>query len=321
MSFLTKISHIFSKNHATHRVGIAVQNQRLAVSSIPQVQQNKQSKDHDLAKVMFKQAEVISNDYLNTIRTIHDTESLNGQAYIVLSEAQSQIVQVDKPNLPDNELNAALKWLIKDLVTISPDNMTVDYFDVPPLTGRKEKINVVCAPTNELKKLVEATERHGLKINSITTQEFAFANLLPPQKEAVLLICQQPNADIVLIIVKQQQLFFHRRLRGFANIASKSAEELLFSVIDDLSLEVQRSTDYFERQLKQAPIKSIKVLMPIAFEHIVVDKLAENSSVPVSLLEIPRPYHHQRDFATVIGASLVDAPFDMESSEEAVHAS
>ena len=54
-----------------------------------------------------------------------------------------------------------------------------------------------------------------------------------------------PHEEIVLIIVKQQQIFFHRRLRGFANIATKSAEELAFSVIDEISLEIQRSTDLF----------------------------------------------------------------------------
>jgi MSHA biogenesis protein MshI len=51
----------------------------------------------------------------------------------------------------------------------------------------------------------------------------------------------------------------------------------------------------------------------------VVDKLAENSSVPVSLLEMPRPYHQQRAFATAIGASLESTAFDVEHSEELVN--
>jgi MSHA biogenesis protein MshI len=179
----------------------------------------------------------------------------------------------------------------------------------------------VCAPANELKKLVEVTEQKGLKINHITTQEFAFANLLPAQSDAILLVCQQPKEEIVLIIIKHQQLFFHRRLRGFANIATKSAEELSYSVIDEISLEIQRSSDYFERQLKQAPIKAIKVLLPIELENVVVEKLADNSSVPVSLLEIPRPFHQQREFATAISVSLQSTAFDVESSKELINAS
>ena len=66
---------------------------------------------------------------------------------------------------------------------------------------------------------------------------------------------------------------------------------------------------YFERQLKQAPIKAIKVLLPIELEDRIVNKLVENSSVPVSLLEIPRPYEQHRAFATAIGASLENTAF------------
>jgi MSHA biogenesis protein MshI len=320
MSFLTKITQLFKKSHSTHRVGIALQHQRLAVSSIPQVHVA-QNDEHNSAKVLFEKVEVIANDYASAIKSLHARSPIDGSAFLVLGEAQSQIVQVDKPNLPDNEINAALKWLVKDLVTIAPDNMILDYYDVPLLTGRQEKVNVVCAPANELKKLVEVTEQNGLKISHITTQEFAFANLLPAQNDAILLVCQQPNEEIVLIIIKHQQLFFHRRLRGFANIATKSAEELSYSVIDEISLEIQRSSDYFERQLKQAPIKAIKVLLPIELENMVVEKLADNSLVPVSLLEIPRPFHQQREFATAIGVSLQSTAFDVESSEELVNAS
>ena len=321
MSFLTKITQLFKKSKSTHRIGIALQHQSLAVSSIPQVNVDEHREDHNSAKVLFEHIEVIANDYASAIKSLHASSQLDGVVFLVLGESQSQIVQVDKPNLPDNEINAALKWLVKDLVTIAPENMIVDYYDMPILTGRQEKVNVVCAPANELKKLVKVTEQNGLRISHITTQEFAFANLLPAQKDAVLLVCQQPNEEIVLIIVKQQQIFFHRRLRGFANIATKSAEELSFTIIDEISLEIQRSSDYFERQLKQAPIKAIKVLLPIEFENLVVEKLADNSLVPVSLLEIPRPFHQQRGFATAIGVSLQTTALNIESSEELVNAS
>ena len=183
----------------------------------------------------------------------------------------------------------------------------------PPCWVAKKKINVVCAPLDELKKLVAATEQGNVKVSAITTQEFAFANLLTPQHDANLLVCQQPNEEITLLIVKQKQIFFYRRLRGFAQIATKTADELSFSIIDDISLEIQRSTDYFERQLKQAPIKEIKVLLPIALESICVEKLAQNSAVPVSLLELPHPYHEHREYAAAIGACLEDIPYSNEA--------
>lgn len=316
MSFLTKLSQVFSKNKSSQRLAFAFQQQGVSLCSIPALTEGGAIDVQQAAKVTFQFEKVIAANFSQAIANLHDKCELTGSASLVLNEAQSQVVQVDKPSLPDNEINGALKWQIKDLVSIAPENMVLDYYDAPILSGGKEKINVVCAPLDELKKLVEATEQGSVKITRITTQEFAFANLLPVQNDAKLLMCQQPNEEIVLLIVKQGKIFFHRRLRGFGQVASKSLEELNFSVVDNLSLEIQRSTDYFERQLKQAPIKGIEVLLPIELENALIDKLAKNFAVPVSLLEIPRPYHQHREFAAAIGASMAGLSLNEEAIVE-----
>jgi len=313
MFFLTKISQLFSKNSSNQRLGIAFQQQGVSMCSIPQQNLDNIVNKNNEGKVIFEHHKANSARFSKAIQTLHNNNDLEGAACLVLSEAQSQVVQIDKPSLPDNEMNSALKWQIKDLVSIAPNNMVLDYYDAPLLAGGKDKINVVCASLDELKKLVEATEQGAVKVSAITTQEFAFSNLLPPQRDANLLVCQQPNEEIVLLIVKQGKIYFQRRLRGFSQIAHKTAEELSFSVIDDISLEIQRSTDYFERQLKQAPIKGIRVLLPIELESVFVEKLAENSAVPVTLLELPRSYSLYREYAAAIGASVDNTPYNIET--------
>ena len=241
--------------------------------------------------------------------------ALAGQCHIVLNAQQSQIVQVDKPSVPAAEINGALKWQIKDLVSISPENMVLDYFDGPTLAGGKDKINVVCSSVNDLKKIVTAANQGEMDVTSITIAEFAFANLLPVQNDACLLVCQQPNEEIVLLIVKQGKLYFHRRLRGFSQIGSKTEDELSMTVIDNLSLEIQRSSDYFERQLKQASIRNIKVLLPISSEGFFARKLSENSHIPVTLLDLPQAYKEQREYAAAIGATMYGAKVTEQSQE------
>lgn len=304
MSLTKKISQFFSSNKSSQHIAIAFQQRGISLCSIPAHKSEKNQVDDSNTKVIFKHEKANVASFVKAIEKIHSTDDLEGTATIVLSEAQSQIVQVDKPSVPEKEINSALKWQIKELVSISPNNMLIDYYDAPTLAGGKEKINVVCAPLDELKALVLATEESKVKVGAIITQEFAFANLLPYQNDATLLVCQQPEEEIVLIIVKQQQIFFHRRLRGFSQISTKSADEISTTLIDNLSLEIQRSTDYFERQLKQAPIKAIKVLLPIGLETMFAEKLAEYTTAPVSLLDLPRPYHQNRDFAAAIGATL-----------------
>jgi MSHA biogenesis protein MshI len=294
MSIITRIKNIFSKVKATDLIGIALRKQSISYF-VKKTNKNKcevfENKDNSIAKAL---------------KALVSVEPLPGQCHLVLAHVHSQIVQVDKPNVPLAEIKAALKWQIKDLVSIAPENMMLDYFDGPTLAGGHEKINVVCVAKNDLMALVSIFNNAQLNINSITTEEFAFASLLPLERYAVLFVCQQPNEEINLLIVKNGQLFFSRRLRGFADIANKGEDELTMGIIDSLSLEIQRSTDYFERQLKQAPIKTIEILLPMAQEAFLASKLAENTNVEVKLFAMPETLENLRGSAVAIGATQLN---------------
>ncbi len=294
MSIITRIKNVFSKAKSADLIGVALRQQSISYF----VKKPNENKSESI--------ETKANPIAKTLQYVVDNKSLSGQCHLVLSNAHSQIVQVDKPKVPDAEMNAALKWQIKDLVSIAPDNMALDYFDGPTLAGGHEKINVVCVAKNDLIELITILAEDELNLASITTEEFAFASLLPIQEDAVLLVCQQPNEEVNLLIVKNGQLFFSRRLRGFAQIANKSEDELSMGIIDSLSLEIQRSTDYFERQLKQAPIKAIEILIPVKTEAFLARKLAENTNVEVKLFAMPTSLEALRGNAVAIGATQLN---------------
>ena len=294
MSIITRIKSIFSKPKSTDSIGIALRQHSIAFFA------------RNVSANKCESAEVKAQPLVTTLKNMVSEHALQGQCHIVLSNVQSQIVQVDRPSVPDTEINAALKWQIKDLVNIAPDNMVLDYFDGPTLAGGVEKVNVVCAPKNDLVELVSTLSTDDLSVATITTEEFAFASLIPVQQDAVLLVCQQPNEEINLLIIKNGQLFFSRRLRGFSQIAMKNEDELSMSVVDTLSLEIQRSTDYFERQLKQAPIKTIEVLVPMDNEAFLARKLAENTNVEVKLFAMPDTFENQREKAVAIAATQLN---------------
>jgi MSHA biogenesis protein MshI len=294
MTIITRIKNVFSKVKPTDLIGVALRQQSIS---------------YFVRKANESKCEVFENKgntIAKALKALVNVEPLPGQCHLVLAHAHSQIVQVDKPNVPAAEIKAALKWQIKDLVSIAPENMILDYFDGPTLAGGHEKVNVVCVAKNDLMALVSIFNDAQLNINSITTEEFAFASLLPLQEDAVLFVCQQPNEEINLLIVKNGQLFFSRRLRGFAQIVNKSQDELSMGIIDSLSLEIQRSTDYFERQLKQAPIKIIEILLPVEQEAFLASKLAENTNVEVKLFAMPETLESLRGSAVAIGATQLN---------------
>ena len=308
---------MFLKNQSDQIVGVSLQQKSLSLCIIPPENTAPKSALIGSEQAIFKRRDVELSDFASVMDDLKNQYDLTYQCHLVLNSTQSQIVQVEKPNIPEGEILAALKWQVKDLVSIAPENMVLDYFDVPLLIGGVEKINVVCAPLNELKKMVAVLNSTSASIVNILTEEFAFAKLLPVQNDACLLVCQQPNEDVVLLIIKQGKLFFHRRLHGFNQIANKSEDELSMLFVDTLALEIQRSSDYFERQLKQAPIKDIKVLLPIKLESFFARKLAENSHIPVSLLALPEAYQAYREYACAIGATITQASF-VEVNQEGV---
>lgn len=296
MSIIARINKLFSPAEPSGSLGVCLQQQALTFCSLEENQNAK-----------FYRSDVFDNQYVAAFSQSKEKINLTGQCHIVLSAKQNQLIQVDKPKVPVEEINAAIKWQIKDLVSIAPDDMIVDYYDGPVMGAGLEKINVVCAAKSELLPLVERIHKDQRPIKTITVEEFAFASLCPIEDEARLIVCQQPNEEILLIIVKNGELYFQRRLRGMATIASKSEDELSMGIIDSLSLEIQRSTDYFERQLKQAPIRSIEVLVPMANEAFLARKLAENTNVPVNLFTMPEGYSEHREYAACIGATMLNS--------------
>ncbi len=293
MALNIKIKKFFSKNKSTHNFGVSLRQQSLAFCHTSDAGESKCQK-------------VVCDNPVHGLSTLKKKYEVEGGSLVVLSSRQYQILQVNKPNVPDSEILGALKWQIKDLVPYSPENMILDYFDGPTLIGTEEKISVVCAETSVLKEIIERLNKEDLSVKMITIAEFAFARLLPIQNSPCLLVCQREDEEILLLIVQDGHVYFHRRLRGYVQIATKNEDELMMTVIDPLSLEIQRSIDYFERQLKQAPIKSIKIIIPINNEGFLARKLAENTHIPVDLLSMPTGFEQQREFASAVGATMLN---------------
>jgi len=291
-----KITQLFSKAESMDHLGVVLRQGEIVYCHLPKNQ-----------PARVDTIKLGANNYLQALEQV--SSEVSGQCHLILSTEQYQIIQIDRPNVPDEEMHGALKWQVKDQVSFAPDEMVLDYYDGPTLAGGVEKLNVVCASSIALKKIISPLMNDNVQLKTITTPEFAFANLVPVQSDACLLVCQQPNEEILLLIVKSGQLFFHRRLRGFTRIDQASEQELSMGLIDSLSLEIQRSTDYFERQLKQAPIKSIQLVLPIHTEAYLAEKLAENTHIPVQILALPEPFFAQsstqKPYAVAIAASML----------------
>lgn len=206
---------------------------------------------------------------------------------LVLGSDRYQLVQLDKPAVKADEMLQALPWLVRELTSVPVEDMLLDYLDLPEHTSAQgARINVVVTSKSSLLELCRALQRKNIQLANIQPEEWLPRNLIPVQSAAVMLLVHQPGQELSLQIVKQGMVYFSRKLRGFSRIDQYQMAELRQGMLDNLLLEVQRSLDYFEGQLRQAPVKEI--LFQIASPELpaIVRYFTDNGFVQVRQLEL-----------------------------------
>lgn len=217
---------------------------------------------------------------------------------LVIPPERYMVLQIDKPAVPEQEIALALPWTIKDLVTLPDDDMVLDYLDLPLQNQvQGNKVNVVVSSKSWLAELVALFTQNKLDLVSIQPEEWLARNLIPPRQQAIMLVTHQSGQELAIQILQQGNLCFSRRLRGFNRLDQYQLDDLQQGVFDNLLLELQRSIDYFEGQLKQAPVREIALL------------LANNNRADVVQLFI------QNGFSQVFSISAEDALVQLSAEQ------
>lgn len=186
----------------------------------------------------------------------------------VMAGADYQLLLVEAPDVPSDELRGAVRWRIKDLIDFHIDDAVIDVFEVPgqhSTSAGGRLMYAVAARGSAVTRAAEVTENAGLKLNSVDIPEMCLRNiaaLLPEDVDGVaLLYLAQDHGFIVL--TRQRTLFLARKIEiGYAQLEqAKPAQFGQFA--GDIVLELQRSLDYYERHYSQAPITQI-ALAPTA---------------------------------------------------------
>lgn len=183
----------------------------------------------------------------------------------LLAVGEYQLLIVDAPEVPPEELRAAVRWKIQDLIDFHIDDAVVDVFDAPPSgpAGTRKQMYVVVARTATVKERIEKLENSGVNLKIIDIPELAMRNLaarLPEDQQglATLYFSQQ---QCLITLTHNSTLFLTRTVDfRFSDINEKSRNPLEFS--NRLALEIQRSLDYYEQHFHRAAIQTLAILPP-----------------------------------------------------------
>ena len=182
---------------------------------------------------------------------------------LVLPIDQYQVFQVERPEgVDDAELADALKWKLKDFLDFSPTEAVSDIFPFPEdaARGRGSLVNLVAARKSVAVELINLVHEAGLSLQSIDIAELALRNFAAALDSANVGVAVVHLRDKYgqMVVCRGETLYLSRRLElSYDDLQDASRQE---DAVQSLALEMQRSMDYFESQLGQAPPSVIRLV-------------------------------------------------------------
>ncbi|MBQ8707346.1 MAG: hypothetical protein IJ523_04610 [Succinivibrionaceae bacterium] len=205
---------------------------------------------------------------------------------VVLLKGLYNVIQVDKPKVPDEELGSAIPWAIKDFVQDQVSNLAVDYIDMPKSPSYpNDKIMVVSVQKNLVKSMIDAIGTVAV-LDTITAEEVVLADLYDPEDEQPHLMLFQPSGyELTLVAIWHSRLYLTRTLRGYSDLPRYLPGAISNDVLDNMSLEMQRSIDYMVAQLKMPPPKMLTIALDCQDNQHIADYLSQTFSFNVNVIK------------------------------------
>lgn len=198
------------------------------------------------------------------LRAWVETHKLTGADCVAVLEPGSyQVLQVEPPQVPDEELRTALRWRIRDLLSFPVEDAVLDLFP-PPAAARERvrSVSVVVARKSLLQQRIGLIEAAGLKLRAIDIGQLAQRNVaasLPHDGKGLALLYLDDDHGLITL-VRGGEIFLAREIDfGLDALPPEAPESGQDPAYERLTLELQRSLDYFESALSQAPLNRIVV--------------------------------------------------------------
>ena len=177
--------------------------------------------------------------------------------FSVLEPSSYQLLLVEAPDVPEDELRAAVRWRIKDLIDFHIDDAVIDVFEMPAHSrgGQAKMMYTVAARADSVRKQVDLINGAGLSLEAIDIPELCLRNIADRMEEdgrglALLYLAEEQG---LLVVVRQGVMYLTRRIETGVNTLQR-ANGLRGEIVAGLALEIRRSLDYFESHYDQKPV-------------------------------------------------------------------
>ncbi|HEX6550697.1 MAG TPA: hypothetical protein VF117_08485 [Gammaproteobacteria bacterium] len=209
----------------------------------------------------------------------------------VIEPADYQLLLVEAPDVRPEELKAAVRWRVKDLIGFHIDDAVIDVFEIPgqSRSGQARMMYVVAARASVVGQYVDNLDASSMQLQSIDIPELCLRNiaaLTDDDVQGTALLYFTATYGL-MVLTRQHTLYLARKLDiGADTLATAHRSGRESQYLESIVLEVQRSLDYYDSHFSQPPISSLLLApteTPLPFLQ---PYLADNLGLPVKNLDL-----------------------------------
>jgi MSHA biogenesis protein MshI len=287
----SRLARVFRKRRGTEglRAAVAISENEIAVALVRKLAGERPK----VLRIIVEQAPLgFADPVLKKIISDFDLRRVPVSA--VIGASDYQIAQVPKPDVPRAELRAAARYSMRDVFDFPIEGATLDVFDLPAEanTGAKGTCFAIATRGDAVASITNTFERQFRRFDVIDIPELCQRNLaaLLPQdaKGVAFLLIRDDFAQLVL--TRNGMLYVTRRFdfrqRGELNgDADAEASELPLDP-QMLSLELQRSLDYYESHFDESAIADLYIAPAGTRANLMAAELGASTGLRISMFNI-----------------------------------
>jgi MSHA biogenesis protein MshI len=215
----------------------------------------------------------------------------NYHCTLLIKQGEYQIFQIEKPNVPDNELKQAISWKLKDMIDYPVEQATIDIINIPTddsKSNRQSYVYAVSAKNTLIGNLMQQfseVAKSGIEV--IDIPEMAQRNIaayIEEENRGLALLSINKNGGL-LTFTANKALYHARQIELNTEALSSDNGEQKSNIFERFALEIQRSLDSFERQFPQLTINRL-VLAPFVGREDFYDYLTSYLYIKVERLDL-----------------------------------
>jgi MSHA biogenesis protein MshI len=223
---------------------------------------------------------------------INNMECQDLPTNIVLHPSMYKLFYVRRPDVDEADLSDAVKWQLKDQIDGSLSNVLVDCFSLPEdaFRGSDKMVYAVVAERSLVEEATRAALDARVDVKSVDICELAMRNIVnmleADTKGAGAALLHMRNSDGTINLSQGGDLYLTRQLESGLTMLEMADVTSQEEMLDELLLEIQRSLDYYDNQLRKGNIRNV-VLGPTRLDSAVVgNHLKDRLGVDITVIDL-----------------------------------